>query len=44
MLREADAALGRAHDSQRLEAWYAVLRESLFSATGRAAFVRRLGL
>lgn len=43
VLREADAALGRAHDSRRLEAWYAALRESLFSAAGRADFLRKLG-
>jgi hypothetical protein len=35
MLREADAALGRPHDPARLEAWYALLRTSLFSPLGQ---------
>jgi hypothetical protein len=35
MLREADAALGRPHDPARLEAWYALLRASLFSRLGQ---------
>lgn len=36
ILREADAALGRPHDQRRLIAWYAALRESLFSPSGTA--------
>lgn len=35
MLREADSAIGRAHDRRRLEPWLVVLRESLFSEERR---------
>ncbi len=42
ILREADRALGRAHDPARVDAWYALLRESCFTAAGRSRLLRRL--
>lgn len=44
MLREADAALGRAHVPSRLDRWWALLDESLFTARGRQRLARRWGL
>jgi hypothetical protein len=44
MLREVDSSLGRTHDPRRLDAWRALLRESSFSAGGRARLRRRWGL
>ena len=41
MLREADAAVGRAHDPRRLQPWLEALRESLFSPSGRARLLSR---
>ena len=43
MLREADAALGRAHDPRRLDPWLDALRESLFTSSGRTRLLRRWG-
>lgn len=44
MLREADAALGRAHVASRLDRWWALLDESLFTGRGRRRLARRWGL
>lgn len=44
ILREADRALGRPHDPARIHAWYALLRESLFTAAGMEVVRRRWGL
>jgi hypothetical protein len=42
MLREADGAIGRAHDPRRLDPWRAALRESLFTEGGRQRLEARL--
>lgn len=42
ILREADSTLGRPHDPRRLGPWLDALRNSLFSATGRARFASRM--
>jgi very-short-patch-repair endonuclease len=44
ILRDADDVLGRRHDPAQLDVWYALLRESCFTAAGRARLLRRLGL
>lgn len=44
ILREADGALGRPHDPSRIRAWYALLRESLFSPAGTERIRRAWGL
>ena len=44
ILRDADRTLGRAHDPGRLCAWYALLRQSCFTPSGRTLLLRRLGL
>jgi len=44
ILRDADAAVGRPHDPQRIQAWYSLLRESLFTPAGTARLRSRLGL
>ena len=44
ILRDADASVGREHDPARLQAWYALLRDSLFTASGRHRMQQRLGL
>lgn len=44
ILRDADLALGRRHDPQRIQAWHALLRESLFTPAGQARLRSRLGL
>lgn len=44
ILRDADDVLGRRHDPAQLDAWYALLRESCFTASGRGRLLRRLGL
>ena len=44
ILRDADRTLGRPHDPSRLDAWYALLRESCFTPAGRAFLLHRLGL
>ncbi len=42
ILKDADRALGRLHDPTRIRAWHALLRDSLFTAAGRAAFTARV--
>ena len=44
ILRDADRTLGRPHDPDRLDAWYALLRESCFTPAGRRYLLLRLGL
>lgn len=44
ILVDADRTLGRPHDPRRLDAWYALLRESCFTPSGRTLLLRRLGL
>lgn len=44
ILRDIDLTLGREHDPDRLQVWYALLRESLFSSTGAEQLRRRLKL
>jgi hypothetical protein len=43
VLRDADEALGRAHDPARVRPWHALLRESLFTPAGTARFCARIG-
>jgi hypothetical protein len=42
ILEDADRALGRPHDPTRIRAWHDLLRDSLFTPAGRAAFLRRV--
>ncbi|PKH44133.1 hypothetical protein CXG46_00795 [Nocardioides alpinus] len=42
ILEDADRALGRPHDPTRIRAWHDLLRLSLFTPAGRAAFLDRL--
>jgi hypothetical protein len=42
ILRDADRTLGRVHDPSRLDAWYALLRESCFTPAGRHLLLRRI--
>jgi hypothetical protein len=44
ILRDADRTLARPHDPSRLEAWYELVRDSCFSASGRRRLLDRLGL
>ena len=44
ILREADLAVGREHDPSRIRGWNALLRDSLFTPAGTAAFRARIGL
>ncbi|HEX3930444.1 MAG TPA: hypothetical protein VHW64_07050 [Nocardioides sp.] len=44
IVRDADFALGRAHDPSRLQAWYALLGDSLWSGSGQRRLELRLGL
>jgi hypothetical protein len=44
ILRDADLAVGRPHRPERIRAWHALLRESLFTASGAARFRSRVGL
>jgi hypothetical protein len=44
ILRDADATLGRLHDPSRIQAWYALMRESLFTPSGQRRLRLRLGL
>lgn len=44
ILRDADLAVGREHDPSRIRAWTALLRDSLFTPAGTAAFRERIGL
>jgi hypothetical protein len=43
ILRDADRTLRREHDPQRLDAWYSLLADSCFTASGRQRLLRRLG-
>lgn len=43
ILRDADAAVGRAHDPGRITRWHDLLRDSLFTPAGTARFRARLG-
>lgn len=43
VLRDADRAVGRPHEPGRIQAWHDLLRGSLFSDAGQAAFRARLG-
>lgn len=43
VLRDVDVALGREHDPRLIRPWLAMLRESLYTPPGRAAFLRRAG-
>ncbi|MFZ2016723.1 MAG: hypothetical protein WAV00_23135 [Nocardioides sp.] len=44
ILRDADRSLGRPHDPSRIDAWYALLRESCFTPAGRELLRKRLGI
>ena len=41
ILRDADAALGRPHQPERIRAWEALLADSAFSVPGRHRLLRR---
>lgn len=43
ILRDVDTSLGRPHDPARLQPWYALLRESLFTPSGALRLQDRLG-
>ena len=42
VLRDADRATGRTHESSRIRAWHALLAESVLSAAGRTRLEARL--
>lgn len=42
VLADADRALGRPHDPSRIRPWTAQLRDSLFTPSGRSAFLTRV--
>lgn len=44
ILRDADRAIGRDHDPARIRAWHDLLRESMFTPAGLAAFCRRVDI
>lgn len=44
ILRDADLSLDREHDPGRVRRWHLLLAESLFTPSGRSAFLQRLGL
>lgn len=44
ILKEADLALGRPHQPERIRAWHALLRDSLFTPSGQARLRNRLRL
>jgi hypothetical protein len=44
ILRDADRALGRTHRPQRVNRWYALLSESLFTPVGTSRLRNRLRL
>ena len=44
ILRDADRAVGREHAPERIRAWHALLKDSLFTPAGTARFITRLGL
>jgi hypothetical protein len=43
VLRDVDLALGREHDARRVRPWLAMLRASLYTPSGRTAFLQRVG-
>ena len=43
ILRDADRSLGRPHRPEQIRAWHGLLAESLFSPSGAARLLRRLG-
>ena len=43
ILEDADRAVGRPHDPARIRLWTSHLRNSLFTPSGQAAFLRRVG-
>jgi alpha-ketoglutarate-dependent taurine dioxygenase len=44
ILRDADRSLQREHDPARLDAWYALIRDSCFTPAGQARLLGRLGI
>jgi very-short-patch-repair endonuclease len=44
VLRDSDSVLGRVHDASRLTPWYALLQDSLFTASGQHRLECRLGI
>jgi hypothetical protein len=42
ILRDADRAVGRAHDPSRIRTWTELLKESLYTPAGRASFLKRI--
>ncbi|MDT0183780.1 hypothetical protein Q9S36_26685 [Microbacterium sp. ARD31] len=42
VLEDADRSIGRPHAPTRIRAWHDLLRDSLFTPAGRAAFLRRV--
>jgi hypothetical protein len=42
VLEDADRSLGRPHDPTRIRAWHDLLKDSLFTPAGRAAFLQRV--
>jgi hypothetical protein len=42
VLRDADRAVGRAHDPSRVRAWHDLLKDSLFTPAGQVAFLTRI--
>ncbi|WP_416953192.1 hypothetical protein ACNKF0_14490 [Nocardioides sp. T5] len=42
ILEDADRSLGRPHDPTRIREWHRLLRDSLFTPAGRAAFLARI--
>lgn len=44
ILRDADRALGREHDSRRLDAWHGLLRQSVFTSAGQQRLLVKLGI
>jgi very-short-patch-repair endonuclease len=44
IIKDAEASLGWEHDPARMQAWYALFRESLFSSSGQRRLEIKLGL
>ncbi|MGD7787470.1 hypothetical protein ACQCX2_04015 [Propionibacteriaceae bacterium Y1700] len=44
ILEDADHALGRPHDPERIRVWHRLLGRSMFTPGGRTALLRRLGV
>ena len=42
IIEDADRAIGRPHDPARIRAWHDLVRDSLFTPAGRAAFLARI--